>query len=184
MAGYSAHDPYPLEASDLAHAQVLAKGRGRRAVMVINSDCDPCRQFGRAVREALATIGIGLTIHEVSDPFAEAQDPRTDADLFNAFYASEGLSDPASFLTSLFDERVPSGWVPASVRSAISKLDPLTGEAREQAAGNLAMSLATADVPLAAFGTPVIGEFFSPRLGCKVFPPFGFGVDLAALCLK
>ena len=25
--------------------------------------------------------------------------------------------------------------------------------------------------------------FFSPRLGCRSFPPFGFGVDLAALCL-
>jgi DNA-binding SARP family transcriptional activator/DNA-binding beta-propeller fold protein YncE len=29
----------------------------------------------------------------------------------------------------------------------------------------------------------VNGELFSARLGCRVFPPFGFGVDLAALCL-
>jgi len=38
-------------------------------------------------------------------------------------------------------------------------------------------------VPIAAVGYPVLGELFSPRLGCRIFPPFGYGVDLAALCL-
>ncbi len=30
----------------------------------------------------------------------------------------------------------------------------------------------------------VNGQFFSPRLGCLVFPSFGYGVDLAALCVN
>jgi hypothetical protein len=34
------------------------------------------------------------------------------------------------------------------------------------------------------YGYEVQGEFFSPDLGCRVFPPFGYGVDLAALCIK
>jgi len=38
-------------------------------------------------------------------------------------------------------------------------------------------------VPAVAYGTQVTAEFFSPRLGCRVFPPLGFGVDLASLCL-
>ena len=38
-------------------------------------------------------------------------------------------------------------------------------------------------MPLAAGNTAATG-FFSPRLGCRVFPPFGYGIDLAALCLE
>ena len=30
----------------------------------------------------------------------------------------------------------------------------------------------------------VNGQFFSPRLGCRIFPPFAYGVDLAALCVN
>jgi hypothetical protein len=37
---------------------------------------------------------------------------------------------------------------------------------------------------LAAYSTPQTSEFFTPRLGCRIFPPFGYGVDLAALCLS
>jgi hypothetical protein len=37
---------------------------------------------------------------------------------------------------------------------------------------------------LLAYANRVQGEFFSPKLGCRVFPPMGFGVDLAALCLN
>jgi hypothetical protein len=54
---------------------------------------------------------------------------------------------------------------------------------RQAPAAALADRLATDDVPVAAVGISVIGEFFSPRLGCLTFPSFGYGVDLAALCL-
>ena len=37
---------------------------------------------------------------------------------------------------------------------------------------------------MTAFADQVNGQFFSPRLGCRVFPPFGYGVDLAALYLN
>ena len=37
---------------------------------------------------------------------------------------------------------------------------------------------------MTAFANQVNGQFLSPRLGCRVFPPFGYGVDLAALCLN
>jgi DNA-binding SARP family transcriptional activator len=34
-------------------------------------------------------------------------------------------------------------------------------------------------------GAPQVnGQFFSPRLGCLVFPSFGYGVDLATLCVN
>jgi hypothetical protein len=36
----------------------------------------------------------------------------------------------------------------------------------------------------APFATFYVPELFSARVGCKVFQPVYFGVDLAALCLK
>jgi hypothetical protein len=48
----------------------------------------------------------------------------------------------------------------------------------------LADRLATREAPLAAYLTPVIPTLLSPSLGCRVFPPFGYGVDLASLCLN
>jgi hypothetical protein len=35
-----------------------------------------------------------------------------------------------------------------------------------------------------AFGAFYVPELFSARVGCKLFQPIYFGVDLAALCLK
>lgn len=48
----------------------------------------------------------------------------------------------------------------------------------------LAVRLANRDVPVAVYGYPMAPEFFSGRIGCKIFPPFGYGVDLAAMCLE
>jgi hypothetical protein len=62
-------------------------------------------------------------------------------------------------------------------------LSPLVGPGRISAAQMLAWRLATEQVPATAFAYQVNGQFFSPRLGCRIFPPFGYGVDLAALCL-
>ena len=36
---------------------------------------------------------------------------------------------------------------------------------------------------MVAVGVVHIGTVLGPRLGCRAFPPFGYGVDLAALCL-
>ena len=35
---------------------------------------------------------------------------------------------------------------------------------------------------MTGFGYAVGGFLFSPRVGCQIFPPFGNGVALAALC--
>jgi hypothetical protein len=48
----------------------------------------------------------------------------------------------------------------------------------------LAGRLATDQIPVVAFGAGSSPSYLSTRLGCQVFPPYGFGVDLAALCLR
>jgi hypothetical protein len=59
----------------------------------------------------------------------------------------------------------------------------LSGDERVVATNELAERLTRDVVPAVAYGRPMTSAFFSPRLGCRSFPPFGFGVDLASLCL-
>jgi hypothetical protein len=84
----------------------------------------------------------------------------------------------------MFGRDVPRAWLPAATRSGVRRLSKLAGGARDAAAVKLAASIETDDVPVVAIGHPVIGQLFSPRLGCRVFPGSQFGVDLAALCRR
>jgi hypothetical protein len=60
----------------------------------------------------------------------------------------------------------------------------LTGNKRWSAVRRLADRLAAYDVPLIAYGNRVEDELFAPTVGCRVFPPASYGVDLAALCRR
>jgi hypothetical protein len=77
---------------------------------------------------------------------------------------------------------MPRGWVRADVQRAVESIALLRGRRRQSAAAALADRLVAEDIAVIAWGNLVQGEFFSPRLGCKVFPPMGYGVDLASLC--
>ena len=78
---------------------------------------------------------------------------------------------------------LPTGWLPAGVREDVERVSEMSGQARQNAATRLAHRLETEDIPLIAVGVVHVGTVLGPRLGCRTFPPFGFGVDLAALCL-
>ncbi|HXJ66216.1 MAG TPA: ABC transporter substrate-binding protein, partial [Actinomycetota bacterium] len=181
--GYrSTQEPYPLGAPDLARATELMRGRQVAASLVVASNCEPCRQWAETVRAQLAVIGIALHINAVSDPQAAIRAPGARVDLFEVT-TFQDLSDPVAFLEGLMGG-VPSSWLPPSVGADLAALTPLTGSQRVGAAGDLAWRLASDQVPAAAFAYQVNGQFLSPRLGCRSFPPFGYGVDLAALCLN
>jgi hypothetical protein len=66
----------------------------------------------------------------------------------------------------------------------VQRLSQLTGAARDRAAVKLAARTERHDLPVVAIGQPVIGQLFSPHLGCRVFTGSRFGVDLAALCRR
>ena len=59
----------------------------------------------------------------------------------------------------------------------------LTGPERYTTYGNLDVTLARDQAPLAAIGTFNNRDFFSARMGCQTFVP-PYGMDLAALCIK
>jgi hypothetical protein len=68
------------------------------------------------------------------------------------------------------------------VLEKVEALFALPDAEQQPAAAILADGLATGEVPIAAIWSGAVPTFLSPNLGCRVFPPFGYGVDLAALC--
>ncbi|CAN5332544.1 hypothetical protein BH18ACT14_BH18ACT14_01880 [soil metagenome] len=178
--GFRTRGFYRLDA-DLARAKPLAPDGRRSAVMGVPAGCPQCRQSFEAVKSALAPIGIDVELREAEDIGLAVREPGTDIDLWDSGTTLD-FADSMSFLTAMFGGDVPPSWLPASVR-ALEPGTTLSGPRRQAAAAASAARLARVEVPVVAVGYPVLGELFSPRLGCRVFPPFGFGVDLAALCL-
>lgn len=76
----------------------------------------------------------------------------------------------------------PGGWLSSDVRREVENIARLSREKRQPAAAALTDRLAADAVPVIPYGTWVQGEFVAPSVGCRVFPPFSYGVDLAALC--
>jgi hypothetical protein len=133
------------------------------------------------VRANLRAIGIDVEIREVDEVGAVLERG-------GAFDLVEGSTEilypnPASFLTRMLVEDVPRSWSSTALRLEVERLSARTGDRLHAATGALADRLATNEVPVAAYSVAQIPTFLSPRLGCRVFAPLAFGIDLAALCL-
>jgi hypothetical protein len=133
------------------------------------------------VQDNLRPIGIDVKIRQLSD-FGAVYEPGAPFDLIDGG-AEIVYPDAAAFLDQMLLQSMPASWLPAGVQTDVERIAGMSGPDREAAAIALADRLATNDVPLAAVGTAHVGTVLGPRLGCRVFPPFGYGVDLAALCL-
>ena len=180
--GYQAGaDSYPLDDADLAKARALMHGRTITATLASYADCPPCDQWAEQLKGQLGAIGITIEVKRLPDVAGAITKPNAPYDLFNVFDTLD-YSDPAGFLIGMLGTNVPTSWLPASVPPALDEMSSLTGEPRDAAAADLARSLISDEIAVAAFAYGVDGQFFSDRLGCKIFPPFGYGVDLAALC--
>jgi hypothetical protein len=79
---------------------------------------------------------------------------------------------------------IPHGWLPPGIQKKIEGLAYLGGDARQATAGRIADELATDEVPVAAYGVRQTSQFVAPRVECRLLTSFGYGLDLAALCLK
>jgi DNA-binding SARP family transcriptional activator/ABC-type oligopeptide transport system substrate-binding subunit len=176
---YRGRDLYPLRPS-VAKARALMHGRRGRALMPVAPGCDECSEVAHVVKTDLAAIGIKVEIRGI-DPVEVAQS----AAKFDMIDAETGIPypDSASFLAHMFDQ-IPSEWVPGGVQARVEGVAGLSGDLRQAAAASLADRLATKEVPVAAYGTPQTSQFIGPRIGCRVFSPFAYGLDLAALCVK
>src|SRR5215211_1743291 len=182
MRGFADRELYRLDGPALAQAEALMDGRTGVAVMGIVADCGQCLREAQEVRADLARIGIRVRIEEFENPWETAREPGAEIDILDGGWSLD-YADPAEFLRGMLLDTPAPHWLPRGVRVDVLKVARLEGADRMAAAAQLADRLAVKEVPFAAVGTGVITGFLSPRLSCRVFPPFGYGVDLAALCL-
>jgi DNA-binding SARP family transcriptional activator/ABC-type oligopeptide transport system substrate-binding subunit len=197
LPGYREKALYPLSGS-VAEARALMDGRTGIALMAIPSDCDRCTDAAHVVQANLAAIGIEVRLRELDD-LGGALESGAEFDLVDASTVIL-YPDAGSFLTQMIHETglvlehqgqqdlglhaIPRGWLPPGVHKKIEGLANLSGDARQAAAGRVADELATDDVLVAAYGVPATSQFVAPRVGCRLFTAFGYGLDLAALCLR
>jgi len=191
LPGYRDKALYPLSGS-VAEARALMEGRTGIAVMAIPSGCALCTDAAHVVQADLAAIGIQVRVRVVDD----LQGALESGARFDLLDASTTIlyPDAGSFLAQMIQEMehpgqqdiglhaIPHGWLPPGVQKKIEGLAHLSGDARQTAAGRVADELATNQVPFAAYGAPQTTQFVAPRVGCRVFTSFGYGLDLAALC--
>ena len=162
-----------------------AKRSGPRLSLrvITRTGCDRCQTFNKDVADGLNQLGIDVSVDAVDDPIAVVKAHPSRYDLFNGF-TSIDYPDGVAFLQKMLVEDPPEGWVGASITQRVEALDQLSGEERQPAAVELAQTLLRHDVPVAVFGVVGAPEFFGPRIGCRTFHSFDFGIDLAAMCPK
>jgi peptide/nickel transport system substrate-binding protein len=165
----------------VARARERMHGRSLRAVLPIPTGCAPCSQAARLVHRDLALIGIDVKIRPVGN-LAQALTAGSRFDLLDTGSAVL-YPDAASFLEQMLVD-MPSGWIPAHVEATVHHVADLNGDDRQGAAAALADRIVTDEVSVAPYATAETSQIVGPGVGCRVFTPFSYGLDLAALCAK
>lgn len=173
MPGLATARVHPITGPRIGAARRLT---GRRAMRVRLAVCDEpgCLEVARTVRANLRPIGIDVGVRRYGGDIAP-DTRRRGADMVLARVLVP-YPDPVAFL------RLALG--AARTRNELDAIAHLDGTRRLVAANRLELKLIRARAPVVAFGTPAIPEFFSARVGCQVFAPVSFGVELGSLCLR
>jgi ABC-type transport system substrate-binding protein len=191
VPGYPAGRIFPLS-PDLAAARKLEGGEKRRAVLYICGDARE-RKMAGTVRRDLAPIGIGISVLEDANgcpdnPSTSPKATRADLFLVSGFPFTETYErDPTESLDEVLQQGaygtpLPSaGWDASAFRRQLDRAAALRGPTRVAAYRRLADEL-TRTGPITVFGSWVWSEYFSPKLGCKVFQGEYGVTDLGALC--
>jgi ABC-type transport system substrate-binding protein/predicted Ser/Thr protein kinase len=185
VPGHRARPFYPLDGPDLATARLLAGNRRRRGVLYA---CPPQPRVTQIVRSNLARIGIAVSILE-SERCLQGHDPQSDrADLrLSGLVLGPADRDPAPFfdmaIAGAYDYPPPGPgpWNTRSFRGRVEHARSLRGDARIAGYAGLQRELMR-NAPLAVYGNFVSTEYFSPKVGCKLFQAEYRVVDLGALC--
>jgi ABC-type transport system substrate-binding protein len=193
--GYVDAHVYPLKHPDLKKARALARGRTRsgKAVMYVRSSLLTAgRLLGPIVQYNLKQIGIEVEIKEFPNAVIVTK-TGTRGEPFDLLIDRRDVAwvDPSQFVRPLLDGRTieatgntnRSYFNSALYNRAMDQVDRLSGSARYDAYGKLAVDIATNAAPLAAFATRNARFFVSTRVGCIVPAPHETP-DLAGLCLK
>jgi len=182
MPGYSDARVYPL-VPNLAKARALAHGSSRTAVLY-TCDIATCAQQAEILKTDLAAIGLQVQIKKfpVQSMWARMARPGEPFDIGTYGWVADHpdpdgmlpgmLENPAAYPT--FDDQ--------TYKHRLIQTGRLTGPERYLAYSKLDLDLARNAAPLIAFGTALNSDFFSARIGCQTYGPYG--MDLAALCIN
>ncbi len=165
-----------------AAIEAMGSAPGGEAVFVFQPDCLECPPLLEMLQVRLAPLGITVRGATMDDPYTAYYSGHAGFDMFLNDMGVD-FADGATLLHNLTAFDIPPDWLPPGVRRSVESLDRLTGDRRDRATAALAERLSRDVVPavsLARFTSPA---YFSERLGCRVFPSFGAGPDLASLCL-
>jgi hypothetical protein len=154
------------------------------------------RTLAEIVRMDLARIRITVSVLEdeqcpaTDNPSSRRKSRRADLLVVNGWpFTESDERDPAEVLhqalaNAVYGTPLPSaGWNARAFHTRLERARPLRGAARAAAYRRLADTL-TRTGPIAVFGSWVWPEYFSPKLGCKVFQTVYGVADLGAFCKR
>lgn len=166
----------PTDGPDVDGAKALMAGRTGTVRLIYRVECETCGPAIDIIRESLAAIGLTAEVEAVENPPGESSE-------LGLWTTWQEHTDPVRFL----DYLPSTGFItdlPQEDQAFVNELGFLLGDERIQAAADLAERWATEqalEIPI-AYG--VSREYFSAGVGCQVFPPAIFSVDLVTLCPK
>jgi ABC-type transport system substrate-binding protein len=183
IPGYRDVHVYPLT-PDPVKASQLAQGNGRTAVLY-TCEQTTCEQDAQIVKTNLAAIGISVEVKTFPSNtlLARVATPGEPFDLaFTDGWEADYL-DPLAMLTEMTENSsVSPPFDDPTYRHQLAAAAQLSGPQRYLAFGQLDIDVARDSAPLVAYGNQYSSDFFSSRMGCQTFGPYG--IDLAALCTK
>jgi ABC-type transport system substrate-binding protein/tRNA A-37 threonylcarbamoyl transferase component Bud32 len=190
VPGFPAGLVYPLNGPDLVTARKLAGQVSRHAVLYWCGSDARQRTLAHIVSSDLARIGISVSVTASescpNNSRYDAQAQRADLILFSGLQSEE--RDPAPFLHqalardgSFGSALGPGLWTTSGFRERLARAAVLRGPTRSRTYVRMVDELTRA-APFAVFGSFIWTEYFSSKVGCKVFQAEYGVVDLGALC--
>jgi len=190
VPGFPAGRVYPLNGPDLVAARKLAGRVSRHALLYWCGPDARQRTLAHIVSSNLAVIGISVSVTASQscpkNSRYDAQMKRADMILFSGLRSEE--REPAPFLEQAlmrggaFGSALGPGlWTTGRFRDRLARAAVLRGPTRSRVYVRLVDELARA-APFAVFGSFIWSEYFSPKIGCRVFQTEYGSVDLGALC--
>ena len=178
---------YPL-GGDLAEAKRLA-GTGRRHAVLYSCGEPETVSPGvdEIIRADLARIGIGVRIEKSLGCLSGPDTKKLAAADMALITSFDDWGDPAGTIRAAFGSAGQGRqgyWDDPALLRRVEQVERLRGAARIAEFSRLDATLVRDVAPLAVFGAFTVPEYFSPRVGCKIFQATYHFVDLGALCVR
>jgi ABC-type oligopeptide transport system substrate-binding subunit len=195
MPGYLDAHLYPLAHANLARAKALARGHtrsGKGALYICDNAVPPCVLHGQILQETMKLIGLDFEIKTF--PYAIKEDKLATRDEpwdITVERHDVAYVDPSQYVNLMLDGRTIHARENTNrayfdsdrYNLMIEQAGRLSGDARYDYYGKLAVKLARTAAPLAALNVRHDRFLVSSRVGCVRVAAHS-GVDLGGLCLK